>query len=405
MHNLKVFQIKYLLNFRMWLLGIPIVLLSCNSKKQVHTSIGKGQVITIESKQLRENREIYVYIPESANFSKTELPVLYILDAEDYFDPVTDMIELFSKGNKKGSLPLMAVIGIPNTNRDRDLTPTRDLHASLSASVPLNDNDFKNTGGAGNFTLFIQNELIPYINTNFHLSGKRILIGHSFGGLMAVNTLLNYEGVFEGYLTIDPSTWWDQREMTKQAVASVAVKDFKDIAFFYANSYYNRYLSYSLKKNDPKDPYLNEINFGRIFTSQAPNMPFFSWIRYESEWHESVPLIAIYDGLQEINKFFNTKIQTDSMVHQESGALRLLYDELDELSINSGKYIRDSNYYKSYTDSVHSSANLFRLMGDMFLTKGDSLSALKNYEKSIIHNPKNFPVAAKVNHLKTKLNK
>lgn len=405
MHNLEVFQIKYLLKFRMWLIGIPIVLLGCNSKKQGHTSIGKGQVITIESKQLRENREIYVYIPESVNSSKTELPVLYILDAEDYFDPVTDMIELFSKGNKKGSLPLMAVIGIPNTNRDRDLTPTRDLHASLSASVPLNDNDFKDTGGAGNFTLFIQNELIPYINTNFNLSGKRILIGHSFGGLMAVNTLLNYEGVFEGYLTIDPSTWWDQREMTKQAAASVAVKDFKDIAFFYGNSYYNRYLSYSLKKNDPKDPYLNEINFGKIFTRQAPNMPFFSWIRYESEWHESVPLIAIYDGLQEINKFFNIKTQTDSMVHQESDALRLLYDELDELSINSGKYIRDTNYYKSYTDSVHSSANLFRLMGDMFLTKGDSLSALKNYEKSIIHNPKNLPVAAKLNHLKTKLNK
>ena len=81
--------------------------------------------------------------------------------------------------------PKMIVVGIPNTNRMRDLTPTtpegEQFYIDSSAST--------NSGGGEKFISFIEKELIPHIESNYPTQPYRMLIGHSLGGLMVMHAL------------------------------------------------------------------------------------------------------------------------------------------------------------------------------------------------------------------------
>ena len=284
---------------------------NCKNEKFVNNTNNIEIIKNIYSVNLKEQREIWIYIPDSDSSSRNVYcPVIYILDAEVHFKSIVEMITLFSEGNGKGALPKMAVIGITNTNRERDFTPSNDTNASVSSAIPLNNAEFKTSGGAEKFTLFIKNELIPFVDSTYHTLGSRILIGHSLGGLMVVNTLLNYTELFDGYIAIDPSIWWNNQQMTKQAKNIIRTNKFENISFFYANSNFTKELAKELAKTGEipiaKNPYLRQLEFGKVFTKNTQTLSNFEWIHYERESHTSVPLIAIYDGLQIMTNSFKT---------------------------------------------------------------------------------------------------
>jgi hypothetical protein len=93
----------------------------------------------IHSKILNEQREIWVYVPSSAfdtTFSKQRYPVIYLLDGDSYFTSVVAMIQELSM---EWAYPEMIVVGIPNTDRTRDLTPTHmDSYQFLNVSFDSN---------------------------------------------------------------------------------------------------------------------------------------------------------------------------------------------------------------------------------------------------------------------------
>ena len=61
--------------------------------------------------------------------------------------------------------PPMIVVGILNTNRPRDLTPTKDT----------TNKNLKDAGGGKLFLSFIEKELIPYIDSAYSASSYRIV--------------------------------------------------------------------------------------------------------------------------------------------------------------------------------------------------------------------------------------
>ena len=52
------------------------------------------------------------------------------------------------------------------------------------------------SGGAETFTKFIEEELIPYIDSKYPTMPYRTLIGHSYAGLFTINMLLNHKHLF-----------------------------------------------------------------------------------------------------------------------------------------------------------------------------------------------------------------
>ncbi|MDP9048102.1 MAG: esterase family protein, partial [Bacteroidota bacterium] len=147
---------------KMITIGILCCCLSAFAQKK-DNRIVIGITDTIYSNILKEKRVMMVHVPDGDKNQR--YPVLYILDGEDHFQSAVAMVQQIS-----GIIPDMIVVGVTNTNRVRDLTPT---HVS-------NPNE---SGGGESFIKFIEQELAPYVDSKYPTAPYRIFSGHSLGGL------------------------------------------------------------------------------------------------------------------------------------------------------------------------------------------------------------------------------
>src|ERR1700742_152953 len=82
-----------------------------------------GKIDSLYSKTLGEERKIWVHVPNGApGGSKQRYPVVYLLDGDAHFPSVEGMIQQLTEVNGNTVFPNMILVGIPNTNRLRDLT-------------------------------------------------------------------------------------------------------------------------------------------------------------------------------------------------------------------------------------------------------------------------------------------
>ena len=147
-------------------------------------------------------------------------------------------------------------------------------------------------GGGKNFLNFIENELIPYIDKNYRTETSRTLAGHSLGGLLTLNSYMDKNSVFNAYISIDPSIWWNE-EIMKNKVDSISSESFnKKLYIATANQGEANY-----ERNKKRHDYLYEL------ITRKSEDPLNVEIKYfEKENQRSVPLIALYEGLTYINQ-------------------------------------------------------------------------------------------------------
>jgi predicted alpha/beta superfamily hydrolase len=160
-----------------------------------------GTKFQIESKVLAETRTYWIHSPFKYKSGNDAYPVLILQDPESELTLAAAAVDMLSDS---GRIPPMIVVGIKNTNRNRDMTPSRPAKA-FGVSV----------GGADKFLAFIADELLPTIDRTYRTRPYRVLVGHSFGGLFAVYALMNRPDVFQGYIAISPSLWWDDQALVK----------------------------------------------------------------------------------------------------------------------------------------------------------------------------------------------
>jgi predicted alpha/beta superfamily hydrolase len=165
-----------------------------------------GTKYTIQSDILGDERSFIVHLPEGYESTKLNYPVLYVLDAEYFFYQAHGALQFLSECgyNRNRPVPQMILVGVLDGDRNRDFTPT---HAPEQG--PLR---FPTSGGAAIFLQHIENELRPFIDANFRTSGS-ILAGWSLGGLFTFFTFLEKRELFEAYITVSPSLWWNSQEL------------------------------------------------------------------------------------------------------------------------------------------------------------------------------------------------
>ena len=162
--------------------------------------------IRLDSRVLHETRAIDVALPASYASGERHYPVLLVLDGESLF-PVAAALARFYAA--VGQLPEMIVVGIPNTDRTRDLSPA--AIAGFRPPPELGDT----FGGAERFLGFLSDELLPYLDRTYRTVPMRSLVGHSIGGTFALFALARRPEVFTGYLVMEPAAWWNhEQEMT-----------------------------------------------------------------------------------------------------------------------------------------------------------------------------------------------
>jgi hypothetical protein len=166
---------------------------------------------TLRSGRLGESRVVDVALPAGyeANLSQ-HYPVLYVLDGEAEGQAAVAVTRFYAS---TGQLPPMIVVAVRNTQRTRDLTPP-----AVAGFTPLPD--VGPSGGADAFLGFLADELIPWVNQGYRTAPMRVLVGHSLGGLFALYALADRPQLFNGYLVMEPATWWNSgRELTAAGAA------------------------------------------------------------------------------------------------------------------------------------------------------------------------------------------
>lgn len=376
-----------------------LLLISLAVKSQTNDQITIGHPDSVYSKVLNENRKLWVHVPHNDSpdgiFAKENYPVIYLLDGwEQNFSVVTAIEELLSGGGGNLAFPKMIVVGIPNTNRTRDLTPTHS-----GAAPGMDSMEASTSGGGEKFISFIQKELIPHIDSSYPAAPYRIFIGHSLGGLMSVYSLVNHTDLFNAYVAIDPSTFWDHKVVLNQMKEALQKKQFNGRSLFLATAntmnsgFDTSIIGPIMRCNFQLKDYLDKYKQSKLV----------SGYKYYPEYdHNSVSVPAEYDALRFIFKFYNLNFPFAEFFKPSFKADTLLSTHYKMISSRMGykvappeqfvnaigyqlmsmkQFERAYYFFKMNIDNYPQSFNAYDSMGDLFAAQGNTKKAIEYYRK------------------------
>ncbi len=303
--------------------------------------------------------------------------MIYLLDGDSYFLSTSGTMQFLSNNNK---MPAMIVVGILNTNRTRDLTPLPTDTASTGS------------GGADRFLQCLTGEIMPYVESHYHTAPFRVLIGHSYGGIFALNAFLKEPEKFNAYIIISPSLWWGHDTLVAQT------RTFLKSAPKLRTFVYETIGDEGPRMVTPSLELKNVVPANRI--------DGLDWtIRLmENEDHGTIVLRTIYDGLESI--FSPYRMRGDLMAagmdgierHFSKLSERYGYDiQVPEQLVNNlgyqylfqNKVDEAIAVFQWNVEHYPQSWNVFDSLGEALAKKGDTKAAIENYEKSIAMNPDN----------------
>jgi predicted alpha/beta superfamily hydrolase len=173
---------------------------SSNVPPQVE--IAGTQLLTMTSAITHQDYVLYVNLPRGYGDTTKIFPVLYLLDGQ-YDFPL--MQAIFGEQYYDGFVPGIIVVGITwgGKNPDYDKRRAYDL-------TPTDPGNTGNYGNAPKFLSFINNELIPFVESRYRVKkDDRTLVGSSFGGLFTLYALFHETATFNRYVLTSPALNWD----------------------------------------------------------------------------------------------------------------------------------------------------------------------------------------------------
>ncbi|HEX5076377.1 MAG TPA: alpha/beta hydrolase-fold protein [Gemmatimonadaceae bacterium] len=355
-----------------------------------------GATDSVWSATLKENRKFLVYTPPSysdTTYLPKRYPVLYLLDGDAHFHSVTGLLQILGTGiNGTFVLPEMIVVAIPNTNRTRDMTPTHTDRDPEGKPQPA----LAGSGGMANFLTFIKTELIPRIERDYRTAPYRVFVGHSLGGITTINALYTMPDAFNAYVAIDPSLWWDNRVLLKQARERFSKPGLAGRTLFVAQA----------NTITPGDTTINVhfnsiIQFNSILETFNQSGLRYSYRYYSHDSHGSVPMIAEYDALRFIFDAYDVSL-AEAIERPEylaehftrvSAAMGYkveppegMVDLLGQVALG-----RDTTaalkLFEMNATLYPTSANAIASLGDVWLAKKDTTKAVGYYEKALAMRP------------------
>ncbi|WP_240628308.1 alpha/beta hydrolase [Tenacibaculum singaporense] len=166
-----------------------------------------GKTVQIKSAILKEDRTLNIYFPASYNtYNSKKYPIIYLLDGsknEDFIH-IAGIVQ-FGSFPWINMLPEAIVVGIGNVDRKRDFT--------YPSTLEIDQKEFPSSGKSKQFIQFLQKELLPFINANYRVTNNKTLIGQSLGGLLATEVLFKTPNLFNNYIIVSPSLWWDAEKL------------------------------------------------------------------------------------------------------------------------------------------------------------------------------------------------
>ncbi len=150
----------------------------------------------IYSESVNDTFRILVSVPDDYSSSDKKYPVLYVLDGDIAFGMAASIARYLQIGN---NIPELIVVGIGYGSVDKSAGEKRrrDYRPTIS-------------GDAEDFLKFLENELIPLIDSNYRtVPSERTINGYSIGALFGLYSLFTSPQIFNRYIIGSPSLSWD----------------------------------------------------------------------------------------------------------------------------------------------------------------------------------------------------
>lgn len=175
------------------------------------TPIVIGQSYALPSAVMAAAREINVWLPPGYAEGEARYPVLYLLDGGTIWQDFHHISGLAQLGTVNGTTRDVIVVGIASVDRRNELALATD-NAELIARYPTQ-------GHSDRFRRFVAEEVQPFIEGRFRTNGETALMGESLAGLFVVETFLKEPQMFDAYVAVSPSLWWDGGRLAQQSGA------------------------------------------------------------------------------------------------------------------------------------------------------------------------------------------
>jgi hypothetical protein len=315
------------------------------------------------------------------------------------------MIQQLSQVNGNTVCPEMIVVGIPNTDRTRDLTPT---HMAVDPFTKDSSAFLKTSGGGENFIAFMEKELMPFIESKYPTAPYKMLIGHSLGGLAVMQTLVHHPQLFNSYICIDPSMWWDNKRLLNETKAFLknTKLERKSLYLGIANT-----MDEGMDINKvAKDTAVETEHIRAILELQtALESSKQSGLRYKGKFygddsHGSAPLITEYDALRFFFDFYNLKFgmgdftdTTDALVrkiekHFINASKQMGYkisppeslvNALGYEFLSSKQFGKAGSFFKMNVENYPNSVNVYDSFADYLIAMKDTANAIIQLKKAL----------------------
>lgn len=329
-----------------------------------------GKTITINSKVLNEQRNIFIYTPVGYDQSEDKYPVIYVLDGQGNFFFSVGVANFLARSQR---MPRSIIVGIPNTDRTRDFTP---VHAE----------EWATSGGADNFLAFMEKELIPYIEDNYRTHTYKTLFGHSLCGMFSIYTLFEKPDMFNSFIAVSPYLQFDNQVVLDKVETILSERtDFKKDLF--------------VTIGDEPDYTASLERMQKLFSEKTKNLRW-KLSERKTENHTSILLKSFYDGLEFIYSDWTVK---DESIESGFDAVKKHYLSLsnkygydvkpNEFAINAiGYRYLGNDDYENATEAFEynvklnpNSANVYDSLGETFEKTGNIEAAIVNYTMAV-HN-------------------
>jgi len=340
------------------------------------------QRLVVHSNVLNEDRVIWVRMPAASRGSNERYAVVYMTDGGTNVNEMGSTIDFLADTN---FMPPLIVVGITNTDRVRDLTPS---HAGVKHSDGTVD-PYPTSGGADKFLDFIQTELVPEIEKRYPTQPYRVLVGHSLGGLFAVHALMARSDLFNAYIASSPSLWWDDFRILRQAQEFFAKqKEFKKNLFFSLGN-----------ESGQMDEGFTQLQ--KMLGGNLPKGFVVASAHYREENHNSTELLSHYAALRAI--FAGWQMPRDPKTDERIGGLAGVEQHYRDLSerfgfkLSSEKEINSLGYnllgnkkideavaaFRRNVDLYPRSANVYDSLADGLEAQGKPDLAMPSVQKAV----------------------
>lgn len=349
-----------------------------------------GEVYQMDSEILKEKREYIVELPDSYFTSTKKYPLVVVLDGEFNYHSHSGILKHMTQARQ---IPEMILVAIKNVDRVRDYTPTKYL-VNLNGTDGTESN--KTSGGSKQFLAFLEKELLPKIENTYRVNAFKIVVGVSHGGLLVGSSFLSRDTSFTGFISMDPSFWWDHQYIVKQLEKT-------DIEQLHNKRLYLTTADTFENFEGIEHVYQANLNSQERFNTELKSKGFypgnieFEYFKEENHW--TVALLSLYHGMQFMYKDLIMKNMRTSSLEDIKKYYQTHYNGAflppeNEINTIGYHYLKTNPekalaFFKFNAENYPDSWNVFDSLAEGYLEINNKKEAVKNYKKSLLLNPNN----------------